>query len=231
MAFVPTGIWKQNGVWKISSMKKKLKIISSAFVVILLIAIILCNRQINNFSEGKIYEDVNEIPFNKAGLLLGTSKYLSRGKSNQYFQNRIKAAVDLYNAVKIKYIIISGDNRHISYNEPRDMRKELIANNIPDSCIFLDYAGFRTFDSVIRSKEIFGQHKITIISQQFHNQRAVYIAQHYNIDAIGYNASDVDAYNGFKTKIRELFARVKVFIDIFLIHEKPKFLGEKINIP
>jgi SanA protein len=165
------------------------------------------------------------------GLLLGTSKFLSKGISNPYFQNRIKAAVNLFNAGKIKYIIISGDNAHLSYNEPRDMKKELLSYGIPDSCIFPDYAGFRTFDSVIRCREIFGQEAFTIISQQFHNERAIYIARHNNIAAIGFDAEDVDSYNGFKTNVRELFARVKVFIDIFVIHQEPKFLGDKIQIP
>ena len=78
-------------------------------------------------------------------------------------------------------------------------------------------------------KEIFGQNSFTIISQEFHNQRAVYIANALNMNAIGYNAKDVNVYNGFKTKIREKFARVKVFVD-FIFDKKPKFLGEKICI-
>jgi SanA protein len=191
----------------------------------------LCNNKINKFSRGHLFNDVNAIPYNKVGLLLGTSKYLSKGVSNPYFENRIKAAEDLYHAGKIKYIVISGDNSFVSYNEPRDMRKKLLTDSIPDSCIFLDFAGFRTFDSVIRCKEIFGQEKFTVISQQFHNERAIYISSHYNIDAIGFDAEDVGSYNGFMTNVRELFARVKVFIDIFITHEQPKFLGEKISIP
>ena len=212
-------------------MKKKLTLVFFVLFILTSVALIVCNNQINKFSEGFLYDDVNRVPYNKAGLILGTSKFLSKGVSNPYFQNRIRAAVDLYNAEKIKYIIISGDNSHLSYNEPRDMKKELLSNNIPDSCIFPDYAGFRTFDSVIRCKEIFGQEKFTVISQRFHNERAIFIARHKNIEAIGFDAQDVDSYNGFQTNVRELFARVKVFIDIFVTHEEPKFLGDKITIP
>ena len=109
------------------------------------------------------------------------------------------------------------------------MKKELISAGVPDSVIFLDYAGFRTFDSMIRAKEVFGQTKFIVVSQQFHNERAIFIARKYGIEAYGYNAEDVDAYSGIKTKIRELFARVKVFIDVYT-NKHPKFLGEKIII-
>ena len=109
------------------------------------------------------------------------------------------------------------------------MKKELISAGVPDSVIFLDYAGFRTYDSMIRAKEVFGQTKFIVVSQQFHNERAIFIARQYGIEAYGYNAEDVSAYSGFKTKVRELFARVKVFIDVYT-NKKPKFLGEKVIV-
>lgn len=177
-----------------------------------------------------LHSDTTGLPACKTAVVLGTSKHLSNGSANDFFYNRIEAAVSLYNSGKIKYIIISGDNSVEYYNEPKDMKKELVKNGVPDSVIILDYAGLRTFDSMIRAKEIFGQTKFIVVSQQFHNERAVFIARHYDIEAYGYNAKDVDAYRGFKTKVRELFARVKVFIDIYT-GAKPKFLGEKIAIP
>jgi SanA protein len=138
--------------------------------------------------------------------------------------------VELYKKSKIKYVIISGDNSKSTYDEPTDMKNELVKRGIPESVIFLDYAGFRTFDSVIRAQKVFSQTEFTVISQQFHNERAIVIARHYGIKAIGYNAKDVTAYNGFKTKVREKFARVKLFLD-FIIGNEPKFLGKKIEIP
>ncbi len=151
------------------------------------------------------------------------------GTKNYFFYNRIKAAETLFKSGKIQFVIISGDNSLSYYNEPADMKKELMKAGVPDSCIFLDYAGFRTFDSMIRAKEVFGQTKFIVVSQEFHNERAIYIAREYGIEAYGYNAEDVSAYSGFKTKVRELFARVKVFIDVYS-NKRPKFLGDKIII-
>jgi SanA protein len=137
--------------------------------------------------------------------------------------------VKLYNAGKIDCIIVSGDNHRRNYNEPEAMRKALVAKGIPNKAIFLDYAGFRTLDSVVRAKEIFGQDSYTIISQQFHNERAIFIAGKKKIDAIGFNARDAKLQYGYKTLIREVFARCKVFLDL-LVGKQPHFLGEKIDI-
>lgn len=133
-------------------------------------------------------------------------------------------------ANKIKYLIISGDNSTQDYNEPAMMRKDLMQAGIDSTIIYLDYAGFRTFDSMVRVKEIFGQTEVTIISQKFHNERAIFIAQKEQIEAIGFNAQDVPLHADLKVKTREKLARVKVFVD-YIFQTKPKFLGEKINIP
>ena len=142
----------------------------------------------------------------------------------------IDAAVELYKAGKINYILISGDNRKEEYNEPEEMKKALMQKGVPEKSIYLDYAGFRTLDSVVRAKEVFGQTRLTIISQRFHNERAIYLAEKNGITAIGFNARDVDVYAGLKTNIRELFARVKMFIDL-AIDKQPHFLGEKYKLP
>lgn len=197
--------------------------------ILCLILIFMANREIQKSTDSFVYRDLNKIPYNKVGLLLGTSKFLKSGQPNQYFKNRIKATVELFKAHKIDIIVISGDNSRKDYNEPLDMKNELISMGIPESKIYLDYAGFRTYDSVIRMLKIFGQSKFTIISQDFHNRRAIYIAREMNLNAIGFNAKDVNAYYGLKTQFREKFARVKVFIDL-IINNDPKFLGEKIKI-
>ena len=115
------------------------------------------------------------------------------------------------------------------YNEPEDMKNDLVRLGMPDSVIYLDYAGFRTYDSVIRMNKIFGQDSFTIISQQFHNKRAIYSSNRLGLSAVGYNSKDVNKYFGFKTKVREQFARVKVFLDL-AVSKQPKFLGEKVVI-
>jgi SanA protein len=213
-------------------MKKKLKKITWYFVIVVITTIAgvwIADYRIENTTNESVYNNANKIPHNKVGLLLGTSKYLGSGQPNQYFKNRIQATVELYMAHKIDFIVISGDNSKKYYNEPLDMKNELMKFGIPDSLIFLDYAGFRTYDSVIRLNKIFGQNSFTIISQEFQNRRAIYIAKYLNLQAIGYNAEDIDKYYGFKTQVREKFARVKVFIDL-MIDKEPKFLGSKIEI-
>jgi SanA protein len=213
-------------------MRKKRMLLYSllAIIPICLITVFLCNKIIRDTAAGKLYSDTKLIPFNKVGLLLGTSKHLASGYPNLYYNYRIEAAARLLKEGKIKYLIISGDNGRKEYSEPEDMRADLMAAGIDSSVIFLDYAGFRTFDSVVRLKEIFSQDSVTIISQPFHNERALYMASKEGITAIGFNATDVSAKYGFRVQLREKLARVKVFVDYWL-GKKPRFLGSKVNIP
>lgn len=191
--------------------------------------ILMCNRIIINTVADQVYSDLEMVPENRVGLLLGTSPKLRGGKANLYFDYRIDAAVELYRSGKISRILVSGDNRRRNYNEPIEMRKALLAQGVPDSVIVLDYAGIRTLDSVVRAKKVFGQDSLTIISQRFHNERALYIAGRNGMVAVGFNARDVDAYSGFKTNMRELLARVKVFVDIFT-GKGPRYLGDPVLI-
>lgn len=190
--------------------------------------ILWSNYKIESNSKDFIFSDINKIPNQKVGILLGTSKTLSNGYPNAYYVRRIEAA-ELYKAGKIKYVIVSGDNSVKGYNETEDMKFSLMEKGVPEDHIFEDFAGFRTLDSVVRAKEIFGQQKFIIISQKFHNERAIFLAQKNNIEAFGYNAKDVNKMYGFKTNLREKFARAKVFIDL-LFGVDPKFGGERIII-
>lgn len=201
-----------------------------AICAVLFIGIWAANLYVDYKSKDFIYCDLQKIPDNKVGLVLGTSKKLANSADNPYFTKRITAAYELYKAKKIQYIIVSGDNGNKHYNEPQDMKQDLMDLGVPEHVIFLDYAGFRTLDSVFRAKQIFDQDSITIISQEFHNQRAVYIAQYLGLNAIGYNAKDVNSTFGRKTIFREKLARVKVIIDQ-LIAKGPKYLGDKHTLP
>ena len=175
-----------------------------------------------------VYDNVSAIPKNKVGLVLGTGKYAASGNINHFYTYRIDAAVKLYKAKKIEYILVSGDNGRIGYDEPTDFKNDLIARGIPADKIFLDYAGFRTLDSMVRAKEIFGQTSITVISQKFHNQRAIYIANQFNIDAVGFNAKNPKT--GRMPYAREYLARSKASLDL-VFNVQPKFLGEPVLIP
>lgn len=204
---------------------KKLFLFLGFSLLSLILFILFANWRISVYGKNLVYNSVEKIPYNKVGLVLGTSRKLANGRKNLYFKHRIEAAVALYKAKKIKYILVSGDNSTTYYNEPKDMTEALVKKGVPKEVIFSDFAGFRTLDSVIRCKKVFGQTKFTVISQEFHNKRAIYIGSSYGINVIGFNAKDVKGYAGFKTNVREVFARVKVFIDL-LFGTQPKFLGK-----
>nr|WP_299032884.1 ElyC/SanA/YdcF family protein [uncultured Tenacibaculum sp.] len=209
--------------------RKKVAILFLLSCLLVVTSIYVSNKVIIKNAEEKLFNTTETIPKNKVGLLLGTVKYLSDGRVNLYYQFRLNAAVELYKAKKIDFILVSGDNGSEGYDEPTDFKNDLIKAGIPEDKIYLDYAGFRTLDSVVRIKEIFGQTSVTIISQQFHNERALYLANHFEIDAIAFNAKGVSGKKAIKVQLREYLARVKVFVDIFF-NIKPKFLGEPIEI-
>lgn len=174
--------------------------------------------------------ELEDVPTKKVALILGTSQYLRNGSTNLYFKFRIEAVQDLWEAGKIKYVLVSGDNSTKSYDEPTAIRKALIKKGIPADRIVLDYAGFRTLDSMVRAKKVFGQEDFIVVSQQFHVERALVLARFNDIKAYGYNAVDVTEYAGFRTKLREYFARMKLWVDI-VFGVDPKFLGEPVVIP
>ncbi|MFC0345620.1 SanA/YdcF family protein [Epilithonimonas hispanica] len=213
-----------------------MKIIKNLIKIFLLLLvagflfILFANFSIKKYSNDYISNYLEEVPTEKTALVLGTSKALSNGNPNLYFSYRIKATAELYKAGKIQYIIVSGDNSVEGYNEPEEMKNDLVAEGIPAEKIFEDFAGFRTLDSVVRAKEIFGQNSYIIISQKFHNERAVFLARKYGIEAYVYNAKDVNKYAGLKTNLREYLAKAKVYVDL-LFGVEPKFGGDKILIP
>ena len=198
-------------------------------ITIALLAILMSYYTISTATEGKTFNHLDNISKNRVGLVLGTSKKIAGGRNNLYYKYRIDATVKLFKANKIEFILVSGDNGTPYYNEPKSIKQDLIKAGIPAEKIFLDYAGFRTLDSMVRAKEVFGLQQVTVISQKFHNQRAIYLAQKKGLMAIGFNAQDVSGNTGLKVKIRESLARVKVFIDL-VFNTQPKFFGEQIEI-
>jgi SanA protein len=178
---------------------------------------------INSDTNEAIHKNIENIPKRKVGLVLGCAR-------NMYFYSRIEAARQLFTADKIDFILVSGDNHKATYDEAGAMKQALINSGIPPERIVCDYAGFSTLDSIIRAKRVFGVDELTIISQEFHVRRALFIANRRQVDAIGYCAVDVETSIGTRTSLREVFARVKTIMDIYLLHRQPVFLGEPVNI-
>ena len=194
--------------------------------------VVVCNVLVAGCASGKVFDRVEKIPHRKVGLLLGTAPVTPWGTKNLYFTYRIDAAVKLFHAKTVDYFIVSGDNHSTDYDEPTCMRDSLVACGVPDERIISDYVGFRTLDLEVRCKAIFGQDSVTVISQSFHNERAIYLAGHNQIDAIAFNAQDVTSVwtTWLRGHSRELLARVKIFIDL-IIGKQPRFWGEKVKIP
>lgn len=179
--------------------------------------------------DSKVYTDIQDVDYSDVALVLGTSSSVNGRTENPFFTHRISAAAELFFQGKVKHILVSGDNSSMHYNEPRDMRHALIKLGVPDSCITMDFAGLRTLDSVVRSHKIFQQKRITIVSQEFHNYRALFIAKYYGIEAVAYNAAYPKEAT-MKTILREYLARPKALLDLYLFDTQPKFLGDKITI-
>ena len=197
------------------------------FLLFILVSIFLLSLPwiiISWSAETRLYRDVDTIPEREVGLLLGTTPSVD-GVNNLFFSTRISAAQLLYEKKKISHILVSGDNATASYNEPEAMRKALIKAGIPEADITLDYAGFRTLDSVVRAKEVFSQGSgFTIISQPFHVERALFLARANGIDAIGYGSANVSLELGMRTYIREIGARWIALYDAYF-ETDPAVLG------
>ena len=194
------------------------------------IFVLWINLEVTKIGKQYSYNSVSTIPHNHCAVVLGTNKYISAGKVNLYYTYRIQSAVLLFKSKKIDYIIVSGDNKFKSYNEPISMFNDLVEAGIPKDRIILDYAGFRTLDSVVRCFMVFGQHQFTVISQPFHNHRAVYIGRKRGLEVIAFNAGDQNGRPSIKVILREIGARVLLSYDL-LTGTQPHFLGEKIQVP
>lgn len=181
-------------------------------------------------SRGRLFKDPSAVPAGRVGLVFGCTDRVD-GRENLYFRYRIEAAVKLWQAGKIRCLIVSGDNRERYYNEPETMRRALIAQGVPAERIVKDYAGLRTLDSVVRAKEVFDAGEVVFISQRFQNERAIYLARANGIDAVGFNARDVPAHGGWKTKLREVGARVKMWLDVHVLGTRPRHLGPRVALP
>ena len=195
------------------------------FAAVCLALMLICNQIVVNNAEWKVFSDINSIKYNKVGLLLGTTPQARFDRiTNYFFIYRIDAAEQLYKAGKIEKILISGDENSLDgVNETECMRDSLVARGVPASAIILDGKGFRTIYSIINANKVYGLKSFTIISQKFHNERAIYLAEHLGLDVENiqaYNAKDPESRRAYLTTIREYFARVKMFMDLMTYDDK-----------
>ena len=206
-------------------LKRVTKIIAGVLVSLGLF-VVLTNIWVVQASKSYVFT-LSEAKKNDVALVLGTSKRTSSGGENRFFKQRMSTAASLHKNGLIKHILVSGDNGSTYYNEPVDMLHALGDLDIPDSVVSLDYAGFRTLDSVVRSKEVFGQDKLIIVTQQFHCYRSLFIARYFGIDAVAVSADDGEPI-GYSLAFREVLARTMAVLDLYVLQRKPKYLGEKI---
>lgn len=209
---------------------RRLGMLGLAGVLLFIGVVAYANLAASWVSRGRLFTEAKELPETKVGLVFGTTDRIN-GRENLYFRYRIDAAEKVWKAGKVETLIVSGDNRSPYYDEPAKMKQALMARGIPGDRIVRDPRGLRTLDSVVRAKEIYGINSILLISQRFQNQRAIYLAKANGIEAYGFNARDVETQAGIKTKIREVGARVKMWLDVNFLNTRPSHLGTRIELP
>ena len=174
---------------------------------------------------GRVYESVESVPANAVGIVLGTSKKVAPDQENPHFENRLDAAAKLYESGKVRHLLVSG-HREEYYDEPRDMTKGLVERGVPATAITPDVAGHRTLDSIVRAHEVYGLEQMTVISDDFHVPRALFIADRKGIEAVALHGEAVGFEQSLHARLREYFARVKAVIDLYLLDTQPADLGE-----
>ena len=187
-------------------------------------------RVVSEEARERVFDDLTRLPHRRVTLVLGCAPRLGGGTPNPYFVNRIRAAAAVFDAGKTDYLLVSGDNHTVEYDEPTAMKKALVQLGIPEERIIADYAGFSTSDSVLRAKLVFGLTDLCVVSQRDHAMRAIYIAHHHDIDAIGFEAKDIPRKYGWRIAAREALARVRTIFDVNVFGRQPRFTGPRTPI-
>ena len=193
--------------------------------------VIFANLHIARANRDLLYTSIDDVPARETGLLLGASSTLRDGRPNPFFTNRMDAAAALYQVGKVRRLLVSGDNSRTGYDEPTMMKDALIKRGVPAAAIACDYAGIHTLDSVIRARTVFGLQRCTIITQRFHNARALEMARVNGLDAIGFCAPDVSLRYSIRTGLREIASRTVAMLDLYVWHTQPRFPGPREPLP
>lgn len=171
--------------------------------------LILANVWVVALTSGRTYNKISKVPSRDCALVLGTSPKMRSGVANPYFTARMDAVGTLYHHGKVKKIIVSGEKSE-NYDEPAAMKRFLVyTEGVPENIIIEDPKGFNTHKSILRCKTVYGQKNVIIVSQGFHNLRALFFARNNGMNALGYDAQDVSKNESFyRNHTREFFARV-----------------------
>lgn len=192
-------------------------------------AIWAANQWVESTSATRCHSRLEGVPELTVALVLGCSPTVG-GRPNLFYVYRMEAAARLYQSGKVRALIVSGDNGSKQYDEPTEMKEDLVRRGVPADAVYCDYAGFRTLDSIVRAERIFGQRRFMVVSQRFHNERAVFLARRHGLDAEAFDAGDVVGSSGLMTHLREYLARVQAVLDVTLLRTKPRFEGPPVRI-
>ena len=208
--------------------RKPVSIILSLLLVgllLIILALAAMDLWITRSTAPRVHSTTDDLPTHEFALVLGTSPQVANGRTNLFFKYRIDAAATLFHEKTVRQLILSGATGAGGYDEPEAMRQALLKKGVPDEAMLLDRAGSRTLDSVVRAKKVFGIREMIIVSQQFHDERALFIADRHGISAIGFAAKDVSRLGGMKVKLREVLARAKAVLDLYLLDKQPADLS------
>lgn len=212
--------------------KLKTRILATATALVV-VSVLLClwaARTIEAASRGRVHATASETPRTPVALVLGCSPTFSGGGANPFFEHRMAAAAELWRSGRCSILLVSGDNHVRTYDEPTAMRQRLIELGVSTNAIVLDYAGFSTFDSIIRARDVFGLSEFCVVSQADHAKRAIYLADHLGLKTVAFAARPVAFGDGLRTRVREALARVRAVLDVGLLQRRPHFLGPRIEI-
>lgn len=192
--------------------------------------VLFCNLWVVLSTKSRVFDSSGEIEPNAVGLVLGTSKKVAPNQPNLHFEHRLAAAAELYREGKVRHLLVSGDKDSRYYNEPRDMTAKLVSLEVPEEAITPDNSGYRTLDSIVRAKKIYGLDRVTIISDGFHVSRALFVARKEGLDAVAFASPPVSLRYSLQARLREYLARVLVVLDLYLFDTQPNEMGEPVSI-
>ncbi len=204
--------------------------LSLAAFVLLIAFILAANFWVIRRTRDGIITRAAALPQNDVTMILGTSRTVRGHWVNPFFEGRMNAAAELYREGKTRHFLVSGDNGHEGYDEPTWMRDALVTRGVPASAITMDFAGFRTRDSMARAKAVFGLQRFTIVTDDFHEPRAIFLARSYGLDVVGYPSASIPFERSKMTRARELISRTVACLEVYVLHTKARYYGPKVEI-